>query len=374
MVRGTAAPDAAQPIVMSCHAFRSVRRHAKRHQQERHISSLREQLSAWWTWWTFGNWKMQDNIDIEVSERLQAIEPAIRAQVLAKQRGDPHHSSRRLVGPDVHTRSNGAKHYYPDKSFALVSAHEIKKHQHHSPVAPQPQEPPRVAHDLQEKKAEPVRSKMEHPINFQPDVRSVMFNTSPIVRCIESVGAGKQVPARRRSSSPRAPPEAAARVTSAPSSQVPIDAEDEDDKEEVDVEAELRSLMTEDASIAELLLGSPASSSQVSSLAGSASSSSARLSATPSQTFGGDIVGGWVKILEHNGAWVPHCIEAFQDNVGHTLMRDGLFDDSDDEYIVLDISALYAQGKVRFIQCVDLFGREFPDDWEQQSPRPRSQP
>ncbi len=130
MARGTAALDAAQPMIApSCHTMRALRRHAKRAQQEHLIKDYENQLNSWWTWWSRGDWPSNNEIDREVLARIRSIEPCIRAQVLAQVRGDPHHSARCLVDAEIHTKSNGAKHYYPNKSFAQVTVKEIRQHQ-----------------------------------------------------------------------------------------------------------------------------------------------------------------------------------------------------------------------------------------------------
>ena len=110
LLRGTAASDVAQPRIMSCHAMRSSRRHAKRVEQETHIKSLENQLSSWWAWWLWEASGVRNEIDEEVIQRLQAIEPGIRAQVEAKVRGVSHHSARKLIDAELHVKSNGAKH------------------------------------------------------------------------------------------------------------------------------------------------------------------------------------------------------------------------------------------------------------------------
>ena len=90
-----------------------------------------------------------------------------------------------------------------------------------------------------------------------------------------------------------------------------------------------------------------------------------------SRTFGGDIVGGCLQIREPSGAWTTHLVQSFAPNEGHTLLRDDP-DSDEDTMVVLDISALYAQGCARFCAFADSYGREFPDGWEQQDLRPFS--
>ena len=139
MARGTAAQEAAQPkftmeaaqpkCTMSCHAIRSIRRHTKRVQQEQAIQSLERQVSSWWSWWLHGARRPLDEIDEEVLQRLRAIEPGIRAQVLAKVRGASRHSARSLVDAETHIKGNAAKHFFPDKPFVDISTMEIRQQQ-----------------------------------------------------------------------------------------------------------------------------------------------------------------------------------------------------------------------------------------------------
>ena len=87
------------------------------------------------------------------------------------------------------------------------------------------------------------------------------------------------------------------------------------------------------------------------------------------RSFGDDIVGGHLKVREHTGAWISHWVQSFKHDVGHTLLRDDLSDDDDTE-VVLNVSALYAQGSVRFCAFTDQAGRDFSDGWELQGHRP----
>eukprot|EP00449_Zooxanthella_nutricula_P001872 CAMPEP_0198507282 /NCGR_PEP_ID=MMETSP1462-20131121/12216_1 /TAXON_ID=1333877 /ORGANISM="Brandtodinium nutriculum, Strain RCC3387" /LENGTH=291 /DNA_ID=CAMNT_0044236525 /DNA_START=55 /DNA_END=927 /DNA_ORIENTATION=- len=129
MVRGSAAPEAAQPFkVVSPHQFRAARRYAKRREQELHIAHMEEQLQQWWMWWYSGSSGGRSEIDDEVIQRLRAIEPGIRAQVESSVQGQPHHSSRMLVHPDVHLRGNGAKHVFTSEPFSQITVSEIKHH------------------------------------------------------------------------------------------------------------------------------------------------------------------------------------------------------------------------------------------------------
>ena len=87
------------------------------------------------------------------------------------------------------------------------------------------------------------------------------------------------------------------------------------------------------------------------------------------RSFGDDIVGGHLKVREHTDAWIPHWVQSFKHDVGHTLLRDDLSDDDDTE-VVLNVSALYAQGSVRFCAFTDQAGRDFSDGWELQGHHP----
>ena len=51
-------------------------------------------------------------VDDQVRQRLQALDPPIRAQVIAKTQGRASPSSRQLVESDVHVVSNAAKHNF----------------------------------------------------------------------------------------------------------------------------------------------------------------------------------------------------------------------------------------------------------------------
>ena len=66
----------------------------------------------------------------EVKERLDAIAPAITAQVCAAR---PFHSSHGLVDASTHIRANAARHQFVhDKPFAEVSLKEIRSAQRSS--------------------------------------------------------------------------------------------------------------------------------------------------------------------------------------------------------------------------------------------------